>query len=317
MKNNILVIKHGALGDVILAGAAMEAIRKYHKEDCIVCLTTGAFEKLLKSSPWFDMVFVDSKPKWNNLRDWKKLKYFFKKYNFNKVYDLQTSYRSNIYFFLFFYFKNIDWSGIAIGSNLKHSNKNRKFIHTLQRLNDQLKIAGIKYNKTPNWKWLNKNYKNKIVLPTNKFVVLVPGAAKHRNNKKWAEKNYAHLIEFIAIIGVQSVLIGGKDEIENFNSILNYVNKDIPIDPLNYAGKTSFEDIAFLSSHAIGAIGNDTGPMHLIASCGLKSIVLFGSGSNPDLCAPVGNNVFILNNDNINDIKATKVFKIFKNIVID
>jgi ADP-heptose:LPS heptosyltransferase len=317
MKNNILVIKHGALGDVILAGAAMQAIRQHHKGDCIVCLTTSAFEKLLKSSPWFDMVFIDSKPQWNDFKGWQTLKVFFKKYNFSKVYDLQTSYRSNLYFFFFFYLKNIDWSGIALGCNLKHVNKNRKFIHTLQRQKDQLKIAGVEYNKTPNWEWLIKNYNNDNIIPNNRFVILVSGAAKHRNNKKWSGKNYADLIEFIAKIGIQSILIGSKEESDNINNIITYINKSIPIPPLNYAGKTSIKDIAFLSSNAIGAVGNDTGPMHLISSCGLKTIVLFGSGSNPDLCAPIGKNVSIISKDNINDIKVTQVFKLFKNIVID
>ena len=38
--NNILVIKHGALGDIILAGAAIKAIREFHKDYTIYCLTT-------------------------------------------------------------------------------------------------------------------------------------------------------------------------------------------------------------------------------------------------------------------------------------
>ena len=74
MKNNILVIKHGAFGDIILAGAAMQAIRHHHKDDYIICLTTNKFEKLLKSSPWFDMVVGDPKPIWHNFKDWKVLK---------------------------------------------------------------------------------------------------------------------------------------------------------------------------------------------------------------------------------------------------
>ena len=102
MKNNILVIKHGAFGDVVLAGAAMEAIRNYHKNDYIICLTTKAFETILKESPWFDIVISDSKPKWYDFKGWQGLKFLFRKYKFKKVYDLQTSYRSNLYFFIFF-----------------------------------------------------------------------------------------------------------------------------------------------------------------------------------------------------------------------
>ena len=83
MKNNILVIKHGALGDIILAGSPMQAIRNYHKNDYIICLTTAKFEGLLKSSPWFDMVLIDSKPKWRDLKDWNILRKFFIKYHKN------------------------------------------------------------------------------------------------------------------------------------------------------------------------------------------------------------------------------------------
>jgi ADP-heptose:LPS heptosyltransferase len=69
MKNNILVIKHGAFGDVVLAGAAMEAIRNNHKNDYIICLTTKPFKIILKESPWFDMIVLDAKPKCIILKD--------------------------------------------------------------------------------------------------------------------------------------------------------------------------------------------------------------------------------------------------------
>ena len=114
MKNNILVIKHGAFGDVILAGAAMEAIRTYHKNDYITCLTTEHFRKILEESPWFDKVVSDLKPRWNDIKGWQNLKLIFHKYNFTTVYDLQTSYRSNlIYIFLFSFLLKI-LSGVEL-----------------------------------------------------------------------------------------------------------------------------------------------------------------------------------------------------------
>ena len=71
-----------------------------------LCLDSIFFEfkDLLKKSPWIDMVIVEAKPKWNNIKGWKNLKDFFKKYNFSRVYDLQTSYRSNLYFYILFIF---------------------------------------------------------------------------------------------------------------------------------------------------------------------------------------------------------------------
>jgi len=274
MRNNILVIKHGAFGDVVLAGAAMEAIRSYHKNDYIICLTSKSFKIILEESPWFDIVISDSKPKWYNIKGWKDLNSFFNKYKFKKVYDLQTSYRSNLYFFIFFFFKNIEWCGIAYGSSHRHKNPKRKLMHTIDRQKDQLKVAKIEYKHLPNWKWLVNNYENNSIIPNNKFIILVTGAAKHRLNKKWAQSSYASLIERFSEIDIQCILIGGEDEFNNIVNIISLVDKKIKKRPLNYAGMTSYKDIVNLSTYAQYAIGNDTGPIHLIATTGLSTIVL-------------------------------------------
>ncbi len=314
MKNNILIIKHGAFGDVILAGAAMKAIRSYHKNDYIICLTTLSFQDLLQESPWVDMVMVDPKPKWNTIKGWLYLNVFFNKYKFKKIYDLQTSYRSNLYFFIFFFFGNVEWSGIAYGSSYRHNNAKRKLMHTVDRQKDQLKIAKIEYNHLPDWRWLGNNYKNNSLMPNNKFIILVTGAARHRLNKKWPQSRYASLIERFSQIDIQCILIGGDDEFDNIKNLLSLVDKAIKKQPLNYAGITSYKDIVYLSSYAKHAIGNDTGPIHLIATSGLSTTVLFGSASNPELCAPKGKNVNIIKKNSISDISVDLVFKAIKNI---
>ena len=79
---NILVIKHGALGDIILSGGAMKKIRDFHKKDSLFCLTTRPYFDLLKDSPWFDKVLIDKKPKWKNLLGWFELNKELKKYDF-------------------------------------------------------------------------------------------------------------------------------------------------------------------------------------------------------------------------------------------
>ena len=62
-------------------------------------------------------------------------------------------------------------------------------------------------------------------------------------------------------------------------------------------------------------IGNDTGPMHLICVCSrpkVKKIVLFGSDSDPSLCAPRGNNIDIIRKSKINNITVEEIKKIIK-----
>ena len=58
----ILVIKLGALGDFVLALAAMKKIRQAHPKAHISLLTTPPFEGLAKASPYFNAVFTDGRP---------------------------------------------------------------------------------------------------------------------------------------------------------------------------------------------------------------------------------------------------------------
>ncbi len=59
-------------------------------------------------------------------------------------------------------------------------------------------------------------------------------------------------------------------------------------------GQTTLGDVASLGRAARFAVGNDTGPMHLIATAGCRSVVLFSNDSDPALCAPRGADVHVL-----------------------
>ena len=63
----ILVIKHGALGDLVQAFAPFAAIRAHHPGARIDLLTTPPFAALMERAPWFDRVLTDDRPDWWNL----------------------------------------------------------------------------------------------------------------------------------------------------------------------------------------------------------------------------------------------------------
>ena len=107
----ILVIKLGALGDFVLAMAAMRKIREAHPDDDITLLTTPPFEPLARASGWFDAVETDGRPKgW--LGEF-GLVHRLRRARYDRVYDLQTSSRSSAYFR--FLQPRPQWSGIARG----------------------------------------------------------------------------------------------------------------------------------------------------------------------------------------------------------
>ncbi len=57
-----LVIKLSALGDLVLATGAFQAIRAYHGDDHLVLLTTSTYEDFARASGYFDEVWIDSRP---------------------------------------------------------------------------------------------------------------------------------------------------------------------------------------------------------------------------------------------------------------
>ena len=307
---NILVIKHGALGDIILSGGAMKKIRDFHKKDSLFCLTTRPYFDLLKDSPWFDKVLIDKKPKWKNLLGWLELNKELKKYDFSRIYDLQTSDRSSLNYYLFYSYKPIEWSGIAIGANFRHKGDQRKKMHTIDRQKEQLNIANIGTTGLPNWKWLIKKPKKEYVFKE-KYVLIVPGTSSHRNNKKWPLEYYSELTKKLGLSNIRSVFVGLEREKDEINRIIMQ-GSELEKMATNLAGETSYEDLAFLANYAFCVIGNDTGPVHLAASCGANVIVLFGKGSDPKLCAPVGNKVSILKSEDIKYISVKTVLEIVK-----
>ena len=94
---NILVIKHGALGDIIQAIDTFESLRLSFAQSRITLLTAPAFAPLLAASGWFDEVVTDPrKPIWHLQNSWRMAKLF--KRPFDGIIDLQCSSRTAAYF---------------------------------------------------------------------------------------------------------------------------------------------------------------------------------------------------------------------------
>ena len=64
--SNILIIKHGSLGDIAQACGAIQDISENHKSDEVHLLTTKPFFELFKKNPFVQQVILDKRlPKYN------------------------------------------------------------------------------------------------------------------------------------------------------------------------------------------------------------------------------------------------------------
>ena len=59
--SNILIIKHGSLGDIAQASGAIQDISDNHKEEKIYLLTTLPYFNLLKTNPSITDVILDKR----------------------------------------------------------------------------------------------------------------------------------------------------------------------------------------------------------------------------------------------------------------
>ncbi|MBR0558599.1 glycosyltransferase family 9 protein [Neokomagataea anthophila] len=270
----LLIIKLGALGDFVQAFGAFSSIRAAFPTAHITLLTTAPFVALAQSCPWFDEIALDPRPSLKRPRGLLTLARLFRAQDV--VFDLQTSSRSSRYHQ--FVTRGTQWSGIAPRCSMPHANPHRNDMHTLARLDDQLRAAHITPLSRQVPSWLTEQGPH-IPKP---YAVLVPGAAAHRPQKRWPVERFCDVAQRITQRGVLPVIVGTSAEKYLATSIQTACPHAVDL-----TGQTSLPELAGVLHRAHYVIGNDTGPLHLAAAMDTHIITLFSQDSDPRLAAPL------------------------------
>tara|TARA_B100001989_G_scaffold252771_1_gene236097 strand:+ start:3992 stop:4948 length:957 start_codon:yes stop_codon:yes gene_type:complete len=263
----ILIIKLGALGDVVNAEGAIRDIKNHHPYDEITLLTSPLFAKLLKAHPCIDRIEVDRRlPRWN-------LKYLYqlikklRDYRYDMVYDLQNNRRTNLYNMLM---QPIKWCGKARFATIRYQQDNA--LHDTKRntLEEQLERASLqtKFTCHPDWLWCQEPvddilHRHKI---HQKFILLLPGSSQKHPDKRWT--GFFDLAKKLLACGYVVVYAPGPDERELIDSLPG-------ICLLNHGAPLTIPQVIGLARNAQFVIGNDSGPTHLLARCQTKGLAIF------------------------------------------
>ena len=268
--SNILIIKHGSLGDIVQISGVLRDIREAHTDKKIFILTTLPYVELLSKCPFLDGVLIDKRlPRWNILY-LIKLKKLLNKFNFSHVYDLQNSSRTS--FYRRFLLKISSWSSTETTLQKGVTKKDLDNESVLDRFRLQLEKSNVKtkYSLYPDFSWAKVNI-DKIV---NKyfgknFILLLPFCSPKLSHKKWPYFNdlikiikSRHSNLEIAIAPAQNEM----EEAKEINSIL-ITNNDKALNIMELAG---------LIDKSSYIIANDTGPAHIAAHLGKTGTVIFG-----------------------------------------
>ncbi|MDB2679745.1 glycosyltransferase family 9 protein [Methylophilaceae bacterium] len=260
ISGNILIIKHGALGDLIQADGIFKSIRSNHKDVKIFLLTSSNFFSLMETCPHIDDVLVDNRPSFLNVISYINLYEKIIKYDFKVIYDLQNSQRT--YFYRKYLFNNIKW----ISTNRKHHP-----ISSLRGLEEMMKENLISGNKIlkPDLKWLSRDVKK--ILKTNdiksKYILLLPGSSKNHPLKRWPY--YSKLAKLLVLKGHEVVTILGPEEIEIENLMVGHILKNL-----------DWHELSGVIEKSCFIVGNDSGPSHIASCLNKKGFALFGPSTS-------------------------------------
>ena len=298
----VLVIKLGALGDMIIALGPFQAIREHHPKAHITLMTTGAYAEIGRRCGLFDEILIDKRPDWHELSKWLDLRKQLRGGKFDMVYDLQNNDRTSIYYRLFWPSRTPLWSGSAPKASFPFEDPRPPTRHAFERHRDQLSGLEITDIPLPDVSWMDTDV-SAFNLPDN-ACLLVPGSAPHRPEKRWPPQHFIALCDRLLNNDMVPVILGTPSE----SVVTNEIAAAIP-DAINLTGKTSLFDLATLGRAAKLAVGNDTGPMHLIGAAGAPSVVLFSGASSPYLSAPIGPKITSLQEASLDRLSVDKVWK--------
>lgn len=300
----ILVVKLSALGDFVLSLGAFQAIREHHADAELVLLTTAPFRSLAEASGLFDAVWLDERPSFANPPALAALRRRLRGGGFQRVYDLQRSDRSGWYWRLL-HPGPPEWVGRVAGCSHPTfpppgDGSSALPRHIVEREARQLAEAGIPEVPPGDLGFVEADVS--ALAPAGRYALLVPGGSAHRPDKRWPAASYAALGRGLVDEGVTPLLIGAEAE----RAALATIATACP-GALSLLGRTGLEEIVVLARGAELAVGNDTGPMHLIATAGCPCLTLFSAASDPQRNAPRGPSAATLRRDPLAELTPEEV----------
>jgi len=302
--SNILIIKLGSLGDVVQISGALRDIREHHKNEKITILTTSKYLNLFKNCPYVNDCLEDERLPRYDIFYLLRLKKIINSLNFDKVYDLQNSNRTNFYRKFLFNIK--DWSSSKDIPENKYNNS------VLQRFDEQLRKSNIqtRYTLKPDFSWSAEQANNYNLDTDKKYILLFPFCSRDLIHKRWPY--FSELINLIKQNHPQYELVvapgpGEIEEAKSFN-IKIALNNNLPL---------NFFELASLIKKSHLVIANDTGPAHMAAHLGAKGFTLFGPHTTPEKVSIEREKFIALQTMDLKSLFADRVYALIKSSIIN
>ncbi len=282
---NILIVKLSAIGDVIHALPVSYAIKETFPDAKLTWVVEPPSFDLLSMNPYVDKIILFQKKEFKSFRGFARRFFPFRREiqseQYDAVLDLQGLFKSAA--IAFFARSNIK---LGMCNMREMSDKVSKPVvgknargHIVERYLDTARAIGCRVDKVVFPLEVPKDEAKKaeaIVVHEgarfeNPFILLAIGA--NWPNKRWPVEHFAELADWFYELNVIPIMIGsGIVDDQRAQQITKLAN----IPPINLIGKTNWKQLTHIIKNARLVVGGDTGPVHLAAGLGVRTVMLMG-----------------------------------------
>ena len=297
----ILVIKHGALGDMVQGFDAFAGLRAGRPEAKITLLTSPPFSGLMNMTPWFDEVVEDRRRPVFDVPQLLRIRTLLHQ-EWEMIVDLQCSRRTSRYH-RFLTPSGTRWLGTSSGASDPYPDFTG--VNNVERMKVAARMAGGAGSVTARLDWLGSD----TASISKEAVVLVPGCSPAKPSKRWPASHFAAVARELMATGRDVAIVGTAAD----RDAADLVIAEAP-GCTDMVGKTDLASLTTLFASAHAVIGNDTGPVFLAAKTGVPTLMVMGQDTDPDMSAPTGAKSGWVRQDRIEDVTPQAVLDALRNL---
>ena len=285
-KKNILVIKFGAIGDVILIVPSLRVLRNNFPDAHISVLIGPDSKHILKNCPYIDeLILYDRKGRDKGLKGLLKTSGILRRKNFDMSVDFQNNRTSHAISWLgaiperFGYHNGKGKLSFCVNKGIKYLNIKATPLAEQFRILKSMKIntSGAStyleiWPSKEDFLYIDNLLKNAWVNSSQALVGINIGSSPRWETKRWPLKKFAKLSDMLAEKDIRVVLTGSKDAADIAKDFI----KISATKPVNAVGRTSITQLGALIKRCRVFLTGDSAPMHVASSMGTDFIALFG-----------------------------------------
>lgn len=303
MTDRVLVIRTGALGDMLLASKAFASLRVAFPHARLACLTSPSYADLAGRMPWFDAVIAVPKASSWQWDRWLALRHAVRAFAPTHVFDFQSKPRQAVlHALLGGPFCSAAWSGASPFATHPRPWPPRTGIHVTDFWDDQCRAAGIApLLDWPSMEWIVGDIPPPLARLPERPLIVIPGCSPNHTYKRWPF--FAALTRRAIAEGWPVVAVGAESE----RDVLDSLAAEVPL--FNACGMTpDIPSLAAVLRRARLVVGNDTGPMHLAALLDLPTCALLSGHTRAAWSHPIGRAASFLQADHLHDLSPETVW---------